>query len=55
MIVPVITGATGRVTKGLNRGLEAMPGKHSIDSPQKTAVLGTSLIISKYCSLKLEA
>jgi hypothetical protein len=45
MIVPVITGATGIVTKGLKRGLEAIPGKHSTDSPQKTAVLGTSLIM----------
>jgi hypothetical protein len=47
MIVPVITGATGIVTIGLKRGLEAIPGKHSIDSPQKTAVLGTSNIIWK--------
>ena len=38
MIVPVIIGATGLVTKGLKRGLEAIPGKHSIDSPQKTAI-----------------
>jgi hypothetical protein len=27
--------------------LEAVPGKHSIDSPQKTAILGTSHIIRK--------
>ena len=47
MIVPVIIGATGLETKGLKRGLEAIPGKHSIDSPQKTAVLGASLIIWK--------
>jgi len=47
MIVPVITGATGIVTKGLKRGLKAIPGKHSIDSLQKTAVLGTSNMIWK--------
>ena len=35
-IVPVITGATGIVTKGLKKNLEAVPGKHSIDSLQKT-------------------
>jgi hypothetical protein len=47
MIVPVIIGTTGIVTKGLKRGLEAIPGKHSTDSPQKTAVLRTSHIIWK--------
>jgi hypothetical protein len=46
-IMPVITGATGIVTKGLRKHLEAVPGKHSIDSLQKTAVLGTSHIIRK--------
>jgi hypothetical protein len=29
------------------KNLEAVPGKHSIDSLQKTAVLGTSHIIRK--------
>jgi len=44
-IVPVIIGATGIVTRGLRKNLEAVPGKHSIDSLQKTAILGTSHII----------
>jgi len=35
-IIPVITGATGIVTKGLKKDMEAIPGKHSIDSLQKT-------------------
>jgi hypothetical protein len=47
MIVPAIIGATGLVTKGLKKNLEAIPRKHSVDSPQKTAVLGTSHIIRK--------
>jgi hypothetical protein len=47
MFVPVIFGATGIVTKGLKKNLEAIPGKHSIDSLQKTAVLGTSHVIRK--------
>ena len=42
MVMPVISGATGRVTKVLKKNLEAMPGKHSIDSLQNAAVLGTS-------------
>jgi len=46
-VVPVITGATGIVTRGLRENLEAVPGKHSIDSLQKTAVLGTSHTIRK--------
>jgi len=46
-IIPVIIGATGIVTRSLRKNLEAVPGKHSIDSQQKTALLGTSHIIQK--------
>ena len=46
-IVPVITGATGIVTRSLKKNLETIAGKHSIDSLQKTAILGTSHIIRK--------
>ena len=51
--VSVITGATGIVMRSLRKNLETIPGKHSIDSIQKTAVLGTSHIIRKV--LKCEA
>jgi predicted homoserine dehydrogenase-like protein len=44
-VIPVIIGATGIVTKGLKTNLEAIPGKHSIDSLEKTAILETSHII----------
>ena len=44
-IIPVIIGAIGTVTRSLRKNLEAVPGKHSIDSLHKTAVLGTSHII----------
>jgi hypothetical protein len=54
-IIPVIIGATGIVTRSLRKNLEAMLGKHSRDSLQKTAILGTSHIYGKYCSVKLEA
>jgi len=40
-IVPVIIGATGIVTRSLRKNLETVPGKHSIDSLQNTAILGT--------------
>ena len=46
-IVPVIIGATGIVTRRLRKNLEAVPGQHSIDSVQSTAILGTSHIIRK--------
>jgi hypothetical protein len=32
-----IIPGTGILTKGLSKNLEAIPGKHSVDSPQKTA------------------
>jgi hypothetical protein len=40
VIILVITGATGTVTKGLRKYVEATPGEHSVDSLQKTAILG---------------
>jgi hypothetical protein len=47
VIILVIIGATGIVTKALEKHLEAITGKHSVDSLQQTAVLGTSHIIRK--------
>ena len=46
-IIPIIIGATGIVMRRLRKNLEAVPVKHSIDSLQKTAILGTSQIIRK--------
>ena len=46
-IVPVIIGATGIVMRSLKKNFETVPGNHSIDSLQKTVVLGTSHIIRK--------
>jgi hypothetical protein len=45
--MPVITGGTGIVTKGLKNNLEVIPGKHSVDWLQTTAILRTSHIIRK--------
>ena len=50
MIILLIIGATGIVTKRLKKNLEAIPGKHSIDS-----ILGATHTIWNYCSLKFEA
>jgi hypothetical protein len=46
-IIPVIIGATGIVKRSLRKNLEAVPGKHSIVSLQKTVTLGTSHTIRK--------
>jgi hypothetical protein len=46
-IIPIVIGATRIVTRSLKKNLEAAPGKHSIDSLQKTTILGTSYIIRK--------
>jgi hypothetical protein len=46
-VIPVIIGATGIATRGVKKYLETIPGKHSIDSLQKTSVLRTSHIIRK--------
>jgi hypothetical protein len=46
-VIPVIIGATGIVSKSLQKYPETTPGQHSIDSLQKTAILGTSHIIRK--------
>jgi hypothetical protein len=46
-VIPVTIGATGIVSKSLQKYVETIPGQHSIDSLQKTAILGTSHIIRK--------
>jgi hypothetical protein len=53
--MPVMIGATGMVAHNLRKNLETIPGKLSMDSLQKTAVLGTSHIIQKCCGVKLKA
>jgi hypothetical protein len=45
--MPVIIGANEIVTKSLRKNLETVPKRHSIDSLQQTAVLGTAHIIRK--------
>ena len=47
IIMIVIIGATGIVTQRLQKNLQAIPGTHSIDFLQKTAILGTSHILRK--------
>ena len=52
-IIPVVIGVNGIVTRSVRKNLDAVPGKHSIDSLKKTAILATSHIIRRV--LKCEA
>ena len=45
IIIPAIIATTGIVTKGLKKNVK--PGKYSMDSLDKKAILGTSDIIKK--------
>jgi len=47
IITGIIIGATGIITEVLKQNLETMSGKRSVDSLQKTSMLGTSHIIRK--------
>jgi hypothetical protein len=48
----MVIGATRIIARGLRKNLEAIPGKHSTDSLQKTATLGTSHTIQKVLQSK---
>jgi len=47
-----VIAANGIVTRIVGENLEAVPGRHSTDSPQKTAKLGTSHVIRKVLQYK---
>jgi len=41
-VVPVITGATGTISKSLRKYLSKIPGQHEIEKLQKSGILGTA-------------
>jgi hypothetical protein len=47
-------GANGIVTKVVIKNMEAIAGRHSIDSIHKAAILGTSHIIRKFLQCETE-
>ena len=49
MMIIIMYDYTGinRSHRNSGKSLEAIPGKHAVDSLQKTAILGTSHIIQK--------
>jgi hypothetical protein len=46
-VIPVITGATGTISKSLIHYLSNVPGKHEIKELQRTAILGTAHILQE--------
>jgi hypothetical protein len=46
-VIPVITGATGTVSKSFRKYVSNIPGKHEDKELQKTAILGTAHIRRK--------
>jgi hypothetical protein len=54
-IIAVITGAIGIATKDLGENLESVPGKISVDSPQKQLYVEHPTYYGMYCSPEFEA
>jgi len=55
MVIPVVIGDTGIVKRSLRKILEAIPGKHSIDSLQKQLYLEHHTQYGKFCSVNKES
>ena len=46
-VIPVITGATGTISKSFRKYVSNIPGNHEVKELQKTAILGTAQILRK--------
>ena len=46
-VIPVITGATGTISKSFRKYVSDIPGNHGVKELQKTAILGTAHILRK--------
>jgi len=46
-VIPVITGATGTISKSFRTYVSNIPGKHGVKKLQKTAILGTAHTLRK--------
>ena len=47
MVIPVIIGATGTISKSFRKYVSNIPGKHEVKELQKTVILGTAHILRK--------
>ena len=50
--IPVVIGAFGVIKKGLEKYVDKIPGKASINELQKITLLGTAHILRKVLSIK---
>ena len=46
-VIPVITVATGTISKSFRKYVSNIPGKHKVKELQKTAILGTAHVLRK--------
>jgi hypothetical protein len=46
-MIPVIIGATGKISKSFRKFLSTIPVDHEVRELQKTAILGTAHILRK--------
>jgi len=46
-VIPVITEATGTISKSFRKYMSNIPGKHEVKELQKTTILGTAHILRK--------
>ena len=47
MMIMIIIGATGTISKSFRKYVSNIPGKHEVKEIQKTAILGTAHILRK--------
>ena len=52
--IPVITGATGTISKSFRKYVSNIPGKHEVKKLQKTGILGTAHTLRKSTNVKVQ-
>jgi hypothetical protein len=51
-VIPVMTGATGTISKSFRKYVSTISGNHEVKELQKTAILGTAHILRKVLMYK---
>jgi hypothetical protein len=46
-VIPVVTGATGTISKSVRKYVSNIPGNHDVKELQKTAIFGTAHMLQK--------
>ena len=53
-VIPVITGATGTISKLFRKYVSNIPGNHEVKELQKTAILRTAHILAESANVKVQ-